>query len=118
MNVREALIALDALFVDQTKWTKGSFGRDSGGIPICAFDEIPACSCWCLSGGISKVTGCRPLENLAFKVQRHMEKMLVIDKRFHKPGMWYHSVVSEFNDDPSTDFARVKEFISACIAAC
>lgn len=47
------LVALRALLQDH--WTKGAMGRNAEGVSVASKD--PTAVCWCLLGGMVKITG-------------------------------------------------------------
>lgn len=96
----EDLRALDALFSDESKWTKNAPARDVSG-NITALDS-PHATCWCLWGGIMR------------SVQRESDREGAVDRAMR--GALDADVYITWNDRRATTFADVKALIARAIA--
>ena len=96
----DQLAALDALFCDESKWTRGAFGRTASGDSCTSWDSFAVC--WCLSGGINRV--CRNTSDAlpaAQTAERELRGALLIDEP-----------ILGWNDSPSRTFADIKKLIA------
>lgn len=87
------LDALDALFSDESKWTKGWFARDADGNYVEASGVRAVC--WCIYGGFIRVGNENGLSD-AVRASRGTGDEL-----------------SDWNDAPERTFADVKQLIAS-----
>lgn len=89
MKIRE-------LLTDESKWTKGTYGRDRQGNPVPYYSQ--KATAFCLSAAIFR---CYPQQNKGTKLYRKIQKILGIGRK-SIPG---------WNDDPARTFAEVKALV-------
>ena len=100
------LRALDALFSDESKWTKGVYARDALGGEVSVVS--PVAVCWCLSGGGRLVISRDP--------ERHEALIGALNRALPQgalpQGAWY----VDWQDNPCRTFDEVKALIAKAIA--
>jgi hypothetical protein len=98
------------LFDQETKWTKGSYGRCVGRLGTllsCGSKDEDAC-CWCLAGAINK---CYP----GGKTEHGNVYVLLADaiseKTGHQSDRLAHDIIVSWNDAPSRTFQEVYDLV-------
>ena len=100
---------LDALFSDESKWTKRTSARNKFGTPISTY--LPYASSFSLYGAMFK----QKLD--AGSAEVHCVAMVVrglFYTRIEKLGH-YGDIIVQFNDHPDTTFADIKAVIAKAI---
>lgn len=94
MNTLETITKTRELLADPARWTKNCFAKDEDGLSV-AFDSKRA-TCWCLAGGIAKVTGAdTPFDD-------------GLERVFEEIGLTVNNSVVQFND-----FATHEQVVAA-----
>lgn len=107
--ILDRLRALDALFVDETKWTQWVGAKTAAGAPISPND--PQACCWCIVGGAYKV-----IREVAARGREsdvlHQAVIKALKEQIANPAGNFISL-AEFNDD--AEFPAVKRLIRDAI---
>lgn len=107
MKAQEQLLAdldaLDALFADESKWTKGHNAKDSSGTR-CSSVDVSAI-CWCLYGGASRVTGYGAGEEATYERYFALAEAMEVTADEESLASW--------QDQPAVTFADIKSLIAS-----
>ena len=109
MNIKEKLLALDALFDQETKWTKEHFALDRQGGVVTSLDQNAVC--WCITGGLQKVCS----GDLPYEIIELLDNVLV---KFGYLPSSHFAFISSWNDREDTTFVDIKRVIREAIRLC
>lgn len=98
------LRALDALFSDESKWTKGTYARDARGAQV--FPGSDNAVCWCLAGGRLTVS----------RGDMKRDQALAVALCDALPQGTSTSTYIHWQDDPCRTFDEIKAIIAKAIA--
>jgi hypothetical protein len=117
------LRALDALFSDETRWTKNAFSRDGEGFVVLSTARYAAC--WCLHGACTRVAS--DALTVEGTIDQSIAKsnavitrrtpMISALARVLNPSASPSFTISRWNDEPGRTFAHVKATIARAIEA-
>lgn len=110
MNSLEILKAVDALYSDESKWTKGAFGRDTDGVSTGSFND--AAVRWCALGAIRKV--CGSIANIDDPQPLEARTSFAVALGDVHPVVGLYSLTAS-NDAAATTFADIKAALKLAI---
>lgn len=110
MNSLEILKAVDALYSDESRWTKGAFGRDDDGNSTGSFNTEAVR--WCALGAIRKV--CGSMANIDDPQPLEARRTFAIAIGDVNPGVGLYSLTAN-NDAAATTFADIKAALKLAI---
>lgn len=91
---------ISELLSDESKWCKGDYARDAQGMPINHLSSDARS--WCLLGAAYRCY-------YSDEAVRVISKMSEALRASGMDGGW--GEISEFNDDPDTDFKTIRKFL-------